>query len=306
MKQPHTDIIRSGIIAALPKSMQPYALLARLDRSIGTWLLLIPCFWSIALTKPLLHISWGDLIILHGVFVLGALFMRSAGCVINDLWDRDFDSRVERTKERPLASGAIKPYQAILFLLLLLFLSFLVFLYLTPMAKILAIISLVPVAIYPLAKRFTSLPQLILGLTFNWGALMGWAAVTNQLSWAAVWLWFGGIAWTIVYDTIYAHQDKKDDMAIGLKSAAITFGDTTKPILALLSLLMGICFFVAALLSNHGWILWLTILLMVIFHWWQLMKLDINDPAACLHTFKQARYAGWLLLAGIWLSNMVA
>lgn len=306
MKQHHTDIVTTGFIAHLPLFIRPYAVLARVDRFIGTWLLLLPCFWSIALSKPFQYMGVTKIVILHLMFFLGAFFMRSAGCVVNDLWDRNYDKQVERTKMRPLASGELKPYQAIIFLLILLLLSFFIFLYLSTAAKILAVASLIPVALYPLAKRFTRFPQIVLGVVFNWGALMGWAAVTNQLSWAAIWLWLGGTAWTLIYDTIYAHQDKNDDMAIGLKSTAITFGENTKIILAVVSLLMGVFLMIAANLSHHGLVLYIAIILMVIFHIIQLIRLDINNPVQCLTAFKQARYAGWLLLAGIWLSNLTA
>ncbi len=304
MKQQHTDIIRSKVIAHLPIFIQPYAVLARIDRFIGVWLLLLPCFWSMALSKPFRYINFKEIVVLHLMFFFGALLMRSAGCVINDLWDRDYDRRVERTKLRPLASKELKPYQAMIFLLILLLLSFFIFLSLSTAAQILAVASLLPVSLYPLAKRFTRFPQIVLGITFNWGALMGWAAITNQLAWPAVWLWLGGIAWTLIYDTIYAHQDKNDDMAIGLKSTAITFGANTKAILAVASLLMGAAFIIAANLSHHGMILYITIIFMVIFHMIQLIRLDTNNPVQCLNTFKQTRYAGWLLLVGIWLSNL--
>ncbi len=306
MKQDHTDIVTGGMIAHLPLFMRPYAVLARIDRFIGIWLLLLPCFWSIALSKPFQYMNIKEVVVLHLMFFFGAVFMRSAGCVVNDLWDRDFDKQVERTKSRPLASGELKPYQAMVFLFILLAFSFFIFLYLSTAAKILAIASLLPVACYPLAKRFTKFPQIVLGVTFNWGALMGWAAVTNQLSWAAIWLWLGGTAWTLIYDTIYAHQDKNDDLAIGLKSTAITFGDKTKPILTIISLLMGTAFMIAAYLAHHNLILYITIILMVLFHIIQLIRLNTDNQMQCLTAFKQARYAGWLLLAGIWFSNLIA
>lgn len=308
----HTDINTKGWIGRLPIFMQPYALIARLDRPIGTWLLLLPCLWAIGMatsvtSMALKGIYLSELILLHIQFILGAVFMRSAGCVINDLWDKNFDAKVERTKHRPLASGALSVKQALLFLALLLFLSFLIFLQLNATAKILAVLSLIPVSLYPLAKRYTNWPQLVLGFTFNWGALLGFAAVMGSFYgmffMASFWLWMGGIAWTMIYDTIYAHQDKADDAKLGLKSTALTLGDNTQKVALLITLIMGICFAVAGYLSYMIWPYYGALLLMVLFHAYQLVKLDINNPMQCLTAFKQSRYAGWILLIGIWLSN---
>ncbi len=297
----HTDIITTGLIRKLPDFLQPYALIARLDRPIGTWLLLLPCLWSMAMADIVNYYGIGYSIFLHILFILGALFMRAAGCVINDLWDKNFDAKVERTKHRPLAAGTLKVRHAFIFLFILLLLSFFIFLELTPMAKILAIFSLIPVSLYPLAKRVTNWPQLILGFTFNWGALLGWAAVTNTLEWSAFWLWVGGISWTMIYDTIYAHQDKADDAKLGLKSTALTLGDKTQAAALFITLCMGIFFVIAGILSHRGWFYYMALLVMILFHAYQLIKLDIDNPGQCLNAFKQSRYAGWLLLLGIWL-----
>lgn len=305
-KTEHTDIITTGWIGRLPKFLQPYALIARLDRPIGTWLLLLPCFWAMGMSISFMGVTLKgaflrDMIFLHLLFIFGAVFMRSAGCVINDLWDKNFDSQVERTKHRPLAAGTLSVPQAFIFLGFLLFLSFLIFLYLPPMAKILAVLSLIPVSLYPLAKRYTNWPQLVLGFTFNWGALLGWAAVMNGLAWPAFWLWIGGIAWTMIYDTIYAHQDKLDDAKLGLKSTALTLGDKTQAAALFMTLWMGVFFTIAGFLAHMGWAYYIALLAMVGFHAYQLLMLDIDNPKACLIAFKQSRYAGWVLLLGIWL-----
>lgn len=301
MAQQHTDINRSGFIGKLPYFLQPYALLARIDRPIGTWLLLLPCFWSIAMARSVETKGLTYTILMYVLFTLGAFLMRGAGCVINDMWDRRFDAAVERTQHRPLASGELNMRQAFIFLFILLFCSFLIFLFLPPVAKIVAIISLIPVTLYPLAKRYTNWPQIILGITFNWGALLGWAAIKNDLAWPAFWLWIGGIFWTLIYDTIYAHQDKKDDAKLGLKSTALTLGDKTQAAALYITAFMGISFTIAGIIAHMGIFYYVALLLMVGFHAWQLLKLDINNAAQCLRAFRQSRYAGWILLIGIWL-----
>lgn len=216
----------STLVKQLKKSTIPYGQLMRLDRPIGTFLLYWPCAWSIGLSSS--PGSWPDLYML-GLFATGAFIMRGAGCTINDLWDKNIDKQVERTRSRPLASGVIKHIDAIYFLGGQLALGLLVLLELNFNSIILGISSVALVIAYPLMKRITYWPQLILGMAFNWGALLGWCATQGSVDWAACLpLYLSGICWTIVYDTIYAHQDKKDDLAIGVKSTALRFGDNTK------------------------------------------------------------------------------
>ncbi|MBM3542715.1 MAG: 4-hydroxybenzoate octaprenyltransferase, partial [Alphaproteobacteria bacterium] len=207
----------------LPAWAVPYAQLMRLDRPIGTWLLLFPGLWSIALAlngpQDLRYFAY---------FAAGALIMRGAGCVWNDITDRDFDRQVARTRTRPLASGAVSLTQALGFLVLLLFLGLLILLQFNLFAAALGAASLLVVAVYPLMKRITHWPQFVLGLAFNWGALLGWAALEGALAAPALALYAGGILWTLGYDTIYAHQDKEDDALIGVKSTALLFGTRTK------------------------------------------------------------------------------
>ena len=208
----------------LPSSLQPYARLARVDKPIGTWLLLWPCFWSTAMATP--HASLPDPYLL-GLFTAGAFIMRGAGCTINDMWDQDFDKRVNRTASRPLAKGDVSQTQAWGFLALQLSagLGILVSLPHTYYCFAWGAASLPLVAVYPLMKRYTDWPQLVLGLTFNWGAWMGWAATYGSMDYSVIApLYFSGVTWTLVYDTIYANQDKHDDKALGLKSTALTFG----------------------------------------------------------------------------------
>ena len=202
-----TDIRRDGWVTRLPRTLQPYAVLARLDRPIGAWLLFLPGLWSILLARP--APAQGARLAL--LFALGAVVMRGAGCVVNDMWDRDLDRQVTRTAGRPLASGALRMREAAAFLALLLLAGLLILLQLDPAAQGLGVLSLLLVAVYPLAKRVTWWPQAVLGVTFGWGAPMGYAAVTGRLDPAALVLHAAAFAWILGYDTIYAHQDREDD-----------------------------------------------------------------------------------------------
>lgn len=207
----------------LPKPVRPYAYLIRIDRPIGIWLLLLPSLWGITLasiTLPSLYFCV--------LFLIGSILMRGAGCIVNDLWDQDFDKQVERTKDRPLASGQINSKQAMTLLATLLLVSFIILLQFNLTTIILGFITLPFIALYPLMKRYTYWPQIMLGITFNMSALMGYSAVTGGLSGQAILLYLGAILWTIGYDTIYAHQDKEDDALIGIKSTALKFGEKSK------------------------------------------------------------------------------
>ena len=220
-----TDVPDESWIDRLaPEGTRPYLRLARVDRPIGTWLLLLPCWWSLSLASP----SWpdGKMLVL---FVIGSLVMRGAGCTVNDIVDREFDARVARTAARPIPSGQVSVRQAVIFLALQLLLGLVVLLQFNAFAIGLGIGSLVLIVLYPFMKRITYWPQLFLGLTFNWGALLGWAAVKGGLGLSAAALYAAGIFWTLGYDTIYAHQDKEDDILIGVKSTALKFGAATGP-----------------------------------------------------------------------------
>lgn len=203
--------------------MRPYARLARLDRPIGIWLLMFPCWWGTALASPTFPSPWFLIL-----FALGATVMRAAGCVMNDIADRDFDARVARTANRPIASGVISVRQALAFMAALSLVGLLVVMQFNPFTVLLAAASLILVALYPFAKRVTDWPQAVLGLTFNWGALVGWSAVTGGLDLPALLLYAAGFFWTLGYDTIYAHQDKADDAVIGVRSTALRFGNRTR------------------------------------------------------------------------------
>lgn len=276
-----------------PRAARPYLRLARFDRPIGSWLLLFPCWWSLALAelysgKPYPN-PW-----LAVLFLIGAFAMRGAGCTWNDIVDRDYDAGVERTRSRPIPSGQVSVRQALAFMALLLLAGLMVLLQLNAYTIVLAIASLGLVVIYPFMKRYTFWPQLVLGLTFKWGALVGWAAARGALEPAAVALYAGCVLWTIGYDTIYAHQDKEDDLAMGLKSTAIRFGEASGAWIsgfysAALALWVG-----AVSLAGAGWPTWAGLGLIAAHFIWQVATLDISRPDNCLVRFKSNRFVGWI------------
>ncbi len=297
--------IRSGdwIDRHLPASLRPYARLARLDRPIGTWLLLFPCWWSVLLATPAgSYPDWWLMLL----FAVGALVMRGAGCTINDIVDRDFDAKVARTATRPLASGALGLKQAFAFLGLQLLIGFVILLQLPLFALELGIASLVLVATYPFMKRITWWPQAFLGLTFNWGALLGWAGVHADLAPAPVWLYLGGLFWTLFYDTIYAHQDKADDALIGVKSTALRLGADTKKWLLAFGGMTLLCFAIALWLTGSGWLAFLGLAGVAAHLLWQLKEVDIDNPVDCQAKFRANRFIGWILLAGLLADRIMA
>jgi 4-hydroxybenzoate polyprenyltransferase len=290
-----TDI-RSGDWADrhAPKSLVPYIRLARLDRPIGTWLLLFPGWWAIAMAAQ----AWPDWRLL-ALFALGAVAMRGAGCTLNDIADRDFDARVARTRTRPLPSGAVSVPQAGLFLALQLAIGAAVLLSLDRAAILLGLLVLLLVATYPFMKRITWWPQFFLGLNFNWGALLGWAAATGSLAWPAFLLYLGGIAWTLGYDTIYAHQDKEDDLLIGVKSSALALGPRTRPFLFLFYALALLLWTAAGFAAQLSPLFFLALALAAAQLFLQAARVDLDDPGSCLRAFRANRWTGWLLLLGI-------
>ena len=293
-----SDILADHWVLRLaPGPFRPYLRLARIDRPIGTWLLLFPCWWSLGLAASAGTRPPDPLLIL--LFALGALVMRGAGCTYNDIVDRDIDARVARTAGRPIPSGQVSLVQAIVFLAAQLALGLAVLLQFNDFAVLLGLASMALVLAYPFMKRVTYWPQAWLGLTFNWGALLGWAAATGGLSAPAVLLYAAGIAWTLGYDTIYAHQDKEDDALIGVKSTALKLGAATKPWLIVFYGLAIAGFGAAGWAAGLGWPFYLGLAGVAAQFAWQVAKLDIDDPAVCLARFKSNRIAGWLLLAAI-------
>jgi 4-hydroxybenzoate polyprenyltransferase len=273
--------------------------LARIDRPIGIWLLMLPCWWGVALATP----SFPDLGML-ALFALGALVMRGAGCTINDIVDRDFDRRVARTQDRPIPSGQVSARQAVIFALFLSLIGFIILIQFNLFTIFVGISSLLLVFIYPFAKRYTYWPQAVLGLTFNWGVLVGWSAVHADLALPPLVLYGAAILWTIAYDTIYAHQDKDDDLSIGVKSTALLFGSATR---------WWLLFFFAGtlvLVALSGWSIGLAwpfyaVLAVTAAHFaWQMRSLDLDNPRNCLRVFRSNRYAGLLIFAGIVLGQL--
>ena len=286
-----SDMPRAGWVDRyLPPFFRPYARLARLDRPVPIWLLLLPCWWSIALAASPSGFPNLWLLFLFGV---GSIVMRGAGCTFNDLVDRDYDRQVARTSTRPIASGEIGIFGAIVFLALQLLIGLFILLLLRPLAAGLGVASLLLVATYPFMKRITYWPQAFLGLTFNWGALMGYAAATGRIDPAPVALYGAGIAWTLVYDTIYAHQDKEDDALIGVRSTALKFGKRTKPWLGVFALAMLALLALTILLAGLGKIAWLAVAAAALHLAWQIVFVDIDDPADCLKKFRASRWLGW-------------
>ncbi|MAE50375.1 MAG: 4-hydroxybenzoate octaprenyltransferase [Micavibrio sp.] len=293
----YTDIRQSGFVMRfLPEKLRPYALLMRLDRPIGWWLLLLPGWWSIALASGGISGMDAHKWVLMTLFLIGAVAMRGAGCVVNDLWDRHIDKLVERTRGRPLASGMVSVKQGFAFLGGLLFVGACILLSLSEKAIILGFAVLPLIALYPYMKRITYWPQLFLGITFNFSALIGWAAVHNEISAAPVLLYLGGIFWTIGYDTIYAHQDKEDDVMAGVKSTALKFGRNSKR-LVFCVYLMAIVLISVAIMSVKMNPTILALLMLPIFHMaWQLRSWNMDDQENSLRIFKSNRYFGLLLV----------
>lgn len=294
--------IDAGPLRYLPAGLRPYALLARWDRPIGTWLLLWPCLWGLVLAERAGAAGPVDTSRMLGwvaLFAVGAFVMRGAGCTINDIFDRDIDAKVARTADRPLASGAIGLRGALVFLAVQLAVGLVILLQLNPLCWALGVAILAVVFTYPLMKRVTYWPQLFLGIAFNWGAVMGWAAVTGALAPAAVALYLGGIAWTLGYDTIYAHQDKNDDALIGVKSSALALGDATVRFLWIfygLTLTGLVAAGVIAGLGVHFYLLLIPAALHLV---WQAWRVDIDNPRDCLAKFKSNKWFGVLVTAAI-------
>jgi 4-hydroxybenzoate polyprenyltransferase len=282
----------------LPDAVRPYARLARMDRPIGWWLLLLPCWWSAALAADALgrpYPSPWHLVL----FLIGAIAMRGAGCTYNDIVDRDLDARVARTRLRPIPSGQVTVGQAKTFLVVQALIGLLVLVQFNRYAVLLGVASLGAVAVYPFMKRFTDWPQIGLGIAFSWGALMGWAAAVGSLALAPVLLYLGGILWTVGYDTIYAHQDKEDDALIGVRSTARLFGARTRPLLALFYAGATVLFGLAYLAAGVGLTAYAGLAFGAAHLAWQVMAVDIDDPDRCLDVFRANRDYGLILFAGL-------
>jgi len=291
------DATGNWVDSLAPSYARPYLRLARLDRPIGSWLLLMPCWWSVGLAgmhndrfPSLWHIL---------LFFIGAFAMRGAGCTWNDLVDRDLDGRVERTRSRPIPSGQVTVAQATMFMVAQALVGFLVLIQFNRFTVATGIASLLVVVIYPFMKRITYWPQIFLGLAFSWGALMGWPAAFGRLDWPAIVLYAGSILWVIGYDTIYAHQDRDDDLLIDIKSTALLFGDRTPTMLATFYAGAIVLIAAAGFMAGGGIMFTIGIVAFAAHLAWQVARLDIDDPAHCLMLFKSNRDAGLILFGAM-------
>jgi 4-hydroxybenzoate polyprenyltransferase len=292
------DATGNWVDTRAPTWSRPYLRLSRFDRPIGSWLLLMPCWWSAALAAGVAHdIRRLPLVIV--LFFIGAFVMRGAGCTWNDITDRDLDARVERTRSRPIPAGQVSVTQALAFLVVQALIGLIVLLQFNRVAVATGIASLTIVAIYPFMKRITWWPQVVLGLAFSWGALMGFAVILGQVDLTALVLYAGSISWVIGYDTIYAHQDAEDDALIGIKSTARLFGARTHRALIVFYGLAVVLIGVALVLAGARWSAWIGLAAFAGHLVWQIKRLDIRDPALCLRIFKSNRDAGLLLFAGL-------
>ena len=289
----------------LPLATQPYAQLMRLDRPIGWWLLLLPCWWGLFLAQvsqggglPNLWFAF--------LFLVGAIVMRGAGCTLNDIIDRNYDGLVARTKGRPIPSGRVSVKRAFVFLAAQGLLGLFILLQFNLYTIVLAMASLLIVAIYPFMKRITNWPQLVLGLAFNWGALVGWSAVHGSLSWPPAMIYLGGIFWTLAYDTIYAHQDREDDVLIGVKSTAVHFGENTKGWLGGFFALALISIDAALWLAGASFIAHMGVVFAALHAGWQIKRFETNNSALCLRLFKSNRDFGLIIATFLFLDCLIS
>lgn len=297
--QQHASDIRgdSWMIRIAPAPARPYMRLIRADRPIGTWLLLLPCLWSVAMASHAVFEAMPDpwFVVLFGV---GAFVMRGAGCVVNDFWDRDIDGQVARTADRPIASGEVSVRAAAVFLACLLLIGLVILLQFNGATVMLGIASLGLVAVYPLMKRVTYWPQAFLGITFNWGALLAWCAVEGSVGWPAVLMYVAGFFWTLGYDTIYGHQDKDDDILVGVKSSSIKLGRNTRPFAFLVYAVTVVLLSMSGSAAGMGWFYFLMLAAAAVQFAWQVGTLDIDEPKNCLERFKSNRDAGLMIFLG--------
>ncbi len=295
-----------GWVGRLPPRLRDYALLARWDRPIGTWLLLLPCWWGLALAAAEGGGSLPRVLAYGALFAVGAVAMRGAGCTLNDLFDRDLDRQVERTRNRPLAAGRLTVAQALLFVALQAAVGLLVLLALPPLARLVALASVPLVLLYPLAKRVTWWPQAVLGVTFNWGALVGYVALRGTLTVEALLLYAAGAFWTLGYDTVYAHQDREDDRRIGVRSTALRLGAASRRWIAGFYLLMLVLLAAAGLLAGMGVAYLAALVLPAALLGWHVAAVDLDDRTSCLRHFRFHRNVGLAVLAALILGALAA
>jgi 4-hydroxybenzoate polyprenyltransferase len=298
------DATGNWVDTRAPSWSRPYLRLSRLDRPIGSWLLLLPCWWSLALAAGIAH-DLGRLPLNIALFFVGAFVMRGAGCTWNDITDRDLDAMVERTRSRPIPAGQVSVPQASVFMAAQALIGLAVLLQFNRFAVLTGIASLAIVAVYPFMKRITWWPQIVLGLAFSWGALMGFAVTLSRIDPTALTLYAGSIAWVIGYDTIYAHQDAEDDALIGIKSTARLFGAKTHQALMVFYGLAVVLIGAALALAGAGYPAWIGLAAFTAHLVWQIAGLRIVDAALCLKLFKSNRDAGLLLFAGLLVDAVI-
>lgn len=287
----------TGLAGDFKRYIAPYMQLSRIEKPIGTWLLAWPCFWSIGLAAP--HGGPIDVYTL-GLFGMGAILLRGSGCTVNDMWDSDFDKKVERTASRPLAAGTVTHRQALAWLGLQLSAGLGILLQLNETSQLLGVASLPFIIAYPLMKRITGWPQAFLGLTINWGAFMGWAAVHGSCAWDIVGpLYTSGVFWTLIYDTIYAHQDTRDDVKAGVKSTALTFGERTKPMLWGFAACNIACMAAAGIMADCHGPFFFGVTATAAQLAWQIKTVDLTNPEDCARKFKSNWWYGCSIFTGI-------
>ena len=295
---PVADATGNWVDTLAPRWSRPYLRLSRFDRPIGSWLLLMPCWWSAALAADVAH-TVRQLPLIVVLFFVGAFVMRGAGCTWNDITDRDLDAMVERTRSRPIPAGQVSVPRAAVFLVVQAVIGLAVLVQFNRFAVATGIASLLIVAVYPFMKRITWWPQIVLGLAFSWGALMGFAVTFGRIDATAALLYAGSIAWVIGYDTIYAHQDADDDALIGVKSTALLFAARTHQALLVFYALAVVLIGAALVLAGSHFPAWIGLAAFAAHLAWQIRRLDIGDAALCLRIFKSNRDAGLLLFAGL-------
>ncbi|MDD5585799.1 MAG: 4-hydroxybenzoate octaprenyltransferase [Alphaproteobacteria bacterium] len=296
-----TDISANGLIERfLPSWALPYARLMRLDSPTGTWLLLLPCWWGVAFAAEPVPNLWYMFL-----FAVGAVVMRGAGCIINDIFDRDIDRQVVRTQPRPLITGEIKLWQALVFLAALLAIGLCILLLFNNFTIGLGVAILPLVFLYPLAKRVTWWPQLVLGLAFNWGALMGWGAINGSIGITAILLYAAGVFWTLGYDTIYAHQDKEDDARVGIKSLALRLSERPRQWVAVFYMASLFLLAIAGEVYDMHTNYYLMLILASGYVFWQLLGWNPDSPADCQKRFRRNRDFGLIILAAIIIGKFV-
>ncbi|KAJ1820474.1 Para-hydroxybenzoate--polyprenyltransferase, mitochondrial precursor (PHB:polyprenyltransferase), partial [Coemansia sp. RSA 2599] len=296
-----TQLQYGPFIGRLPPSVRPYLYLTRIDKPIGTWLLYWPCVWGISMAAFNTGMPIGSMATMLALFGTGAVVMRGAGCTINDMWDERFDKMVARTKTRPIASGAITRPKALAFLGAQLAAGLAVLVQLNPYTIVFCLGSMPLVVMYPFMKRITYWPQLVLGLAYNWGALAGWSAVAGSIDWTvALPLYAAGVSWTLVYDTIYGHQDKRDDIVVGVKSTSLLFADRTKAVLSGFSASTIGLICLSGYMNGQGMPFYAAVLGAGTAHLvWQLRKVNIDDPSVCWSVFKSNTWFGAIVFGAI-------